>query len=453
MGEYAWTEQGLPRLPSSLLVITFLVLGIFFLSSCKKPHEESRFEKQVRVKTGLAVFLEKHTYLIKNKKVGLITNPSGINSSLKTSVELFIEHPDIDLIALYGSEHGVRGNAQPGEYVSFYIDKKFDLPVFSLYGQSRKPKPGMLKNIDAYMRSYDVLKEGKTPDLNIIKNCEVLIFDIQDVGTRIYTYTATMAYCMEACAKYGIDFIVLDRPNPINGKDLEGPVLDYPEFSSFVGLYPIPVRHGMTAGELALLYNDRYLEKKAVLTVIPMENWKREMWFDETSLPWIMPSPNMPTLSTAIVYPGQVFLEGTNVSEGRGTTRPFELFGAPWIDGYEMSRKLNALSLPGVTFREAWFTPTFSKFTGQLCGGSQIHVIDRHSFRPFAVSLHILKTILDCYPGHLIFYDKYFDTIMGTSKIRENLMVGKSVQQILSSIEDEQHSFFEIRKKYLLYDQ
>jgi len=189
-----------------------------------------------------------------------------------------------------------------------------------------------------------------------------MIFFFLDVGTRIYTYISTMAYAMEACAQNKIEFIVLDRPNPINGLAVEGPILEYPQYSSFVGLYPIPIRHGLTAGELAKLFNQKYLKKKVSLQVIPMQGWQRKMWYDQTGLPWVSPSPNMPTLTTATVYPGQVFLEGTNVSEGRGTTKPFELFGAPWIDGYELTKRLNSLLLPGAAFREAWFTPTFSKW-------------------------------------------------------------------------------------------
>jgi len=278
-----------------------------------------------------------------------------------------------------------------------------------------------------------------------------MIFDIQDVGTRIYTYVGTMAYCMQTCAEAGIDFIVLDRPNPINGVILEGPILEYPEYSSFVGLYPIPVRHGMTVGELAKLFNDKFLETRVNLTVIPMQGWKREMWYDETFLPWVIPSPNMPALDTATVYPGQVFLEGTNISEGRGTTKPFEVFGAPWIDGYELARRLNGLNLGGVKSREAWFTPTFSKFKGELCGGAQIHVVDREVYRSFKTSLHIIKTVMSMYPNHFKFYKEYFDKIMGTSKVREALEKDMDVVEIKENYKEELNNFSELRKSYLLY--
>ncbi|MFP4081994.1 MAG: exo-beta-N-acetylmuramidase NamZ domain-containing protein [Candidatus Aminicenantes bacterium] len=425
--------------------------GLVFSPGCEREKEKAPLSQQRKVKLGVEVFVESRLDLVKDRRVGLITNPTGADSQLRSTVQLFYENPEIHLKALYGPEHGVRGNAQPGEYVPFYADKKYNIPVFSLYGQSKKPVPGMLKDIDQYMRSFDIEMEGKIPEESMVEDMEVLVFDIQDVGTRIYTYIATMAYCMEACAEKNIEFIVLDRPNPINGLDLEGPVLQYPEYSSFVGLYPIPVRHGMTVGELAKLFNDRFLKEKASLTVIPMQGWEREMWYDETSLPWIMPSPNMPTLQTATVYPGQVFLEGTNVSEGRGTTRPFEYFGAPWIDGHDLSEELNGLQLPGVVFREAWFVPTFSKYQGKLCGGAQIHILDRNVYQPFEAALHILKTIMDLYPRDFRFHQEYFDKIMGTSRVREALEKGWAVEKIMDGCSQELDQFIQVRNPSLIY--
>lgn len=431
----------------SMLVMTFSL----FASGCKSEREEAFFPVKQKVNLGVDVFLEKHLDLVKGKRVGLITNPSGVDSELRSTIDLFYKNPDIHLVALYGSEHGLKGEAQPGEYVPFYVDENYKIPVFSLYGQSKKPVPGMLKNIDQYMRSFDTLIEGKIPEDSMIKDLDIMIFDIQDVGTRIYVYMATMAFCMEACAEHNIEFIVLDRPNPIDGNILEGPILEYPEYSTFVGLYPIPVRHGMTAGELAQLYNDKFLKKKVSLTVIPMRGWERGMWYDETSLPWIMPSPNMPSLQTATVYPGQVFLEGTNVSEGRGTTRPFEFFGAPWIESRDLVDKLNALHLPGVTFREASFIPTFSKYQGESCRGAQIHVLDRNTFRPFESTLHIITTIKTLYPDKFKFHPEYFDNIMGNSKVREALERGDRVEEIMASYQAELDRFSEFRKPYLLY--
>lgn len=438
-------------------LVAFAILSTFFLLviSCRleetKNQTASAESGMPAVRPGVEVFLEKKLDLVRGKRVGLITNPSGVDRNLRSTAWLLKENPEVHLVALYGPEHGVRGNAQAGEYVPFYFDEKFQLPVFSLYGQSFRPAPGMLKNIDEYMRSFDIQETGKIPEKGMIENVEVMIFDIQDVGTRVYTYIATMAYAMEACAEQGIEFIVLDRPNPITGTIIEGTVLQYPEFSSFVGLYPIPQRHGLTVGELAILFNELFLKKKARLTVVPMEGWRRDMWFDQTGLPWVMPSPNMPTLETAVVYPGQVYLEGTNVSEGRGTTRPFELFGAPWIDGNELSARLNALELPGVRFREAWFTPYFSKYQGQLCGGCQLHVTDRQSFHPFLTSLWIIATIRNMYPEKFAFYPDYFDRIMGNSRVRQDLEAGKSPAEIVRELQLQLEEFERLRKPYLLY--
>ena len=433
-----------------------MLAAMIILAACQGMKESRAPDEQKKVRLGIEVFLEEHLDLAEGKRVGLITNPTGVNSRLETNVELFYKNPKINLIALYGPEHGVRGNSQAGEYVPFYIDTRFDIPefsipVFSLYGQSLKPPKGMFRDIDEYMRSFDTQELGKIPELSMVESIDVLIFDIQDVGTRIYTYVATLAYCMEASAESDIEFIVLDRPNPINGISIEGPLLEYPEYSSFVGLYPLPVRHGMTVGELASYFNDEFLEKKARLTVIPMQGWKRGMWHDETSLPWVIPSPNMPSLDTATVYPGQVFLEGTNVSEGRGTTKPFELFGAPWIDGYRLTKELNRLNLPGVKFREAWFTPTFSKHKGELCGGAEIHVVDRNQYRSFDSSLFIIKTILEMYPENFKFHTDYFDKIMGTPKIREAIENGNAINDIIESYKEELNSFSKLREPYLLY--
>jgi uncharacterized protein YbbC (DUF1343 family) len=405
----------------------------------------------VRVKTGLEVFLAKHLDLVKGKRVGLITNPTGVNAELRSTIELFQSDPAINLVALYGPEHGVRGNAQAGEYVPFYYDEAFKLPVFSLYGQSFKPAPGMLRNIDEYMRSFDTQQSGKLPEQGMVQGVDVLVFDIQDVGTRVYTYVATMANAMEAAAENGIEFIVLDRPCPVNGVDMEGAVLEYPEFSSFIGRFPTPLRFGMTAGELARLFNDKFLDRKAKLTVVPMEGWTRAMWFDETGLPWVIPSPNMPTLDTATVYPGLVAIEGTNLSEGRGTTRPFEQFGAPWIDGHALAAKLNALGLPGVRFREAWFTPYFSKFTGEMCGGCQLHVTDRKAFRSVATVLHVIAVIQAMYPDKFAFHGEYFDKVMGTASVRQALEAGTDVATVLANMQPGLDAFVALRKPYLLY--
>ena len=403
------------------------------------------------VKSGLEVLLEKRLDLVRGKRVGLITNPSAVDRNLRSAADLLRAAPGVCLVALYAPEHGVRGDAQAGVYVPYYMDEKLKIPVFSLYGPSMKPAAGMLRDIDAYMRSFDTTHADKRLEPSMAQDVDVLIFDIQDVGTRVYTYEATMAYAMQAAADAGLDFIVLDRPNPITGNLLEGPILEYPAFSSFVGLYAVPLRFGLTIGELARLYNDRFQPKKAKLTVVPMENYSRGQWFDETRLPWVIPSPNMPTPETATVYPGQVFFEGTNVSEGRGTTKPFEVFGAPWIDGFELARTLNALNLPGVRFREQWFTPVFSKFKEQLCGGCQIHVTDRNSYRPLATTLHIIAILRKTYPAKFAFHEAYFDKIMGTGSVRKALEAGTPVETIAAGWAEGLARFEELRRPYLLY--
>ncbi len=400
---------------------------------------------------GLDVLFDRHLDLVRGKRVGLIANPTSVDRGLISTVERFRAHSDVTLVALYGPEHGVRGNAQAGEFVAFYDDEHFGLPVFSLYGQGLKLPSSPLADIDATMRDFDTQHTGKQVAPDMLRGVEVLVFDLQDVGTRVYTYIATMAYAMSAAAAAGIPFIVLDRPNPINGAAMEGPILEYPRHSSFIGLYPIPLRHGMTTGELARHFNAKFLPQKCDLTVVSMAGWQRSEWFDTTRLPWVAPSPNMPTPDTATVYPGQVLLEGTNLSEGRGTTRPFEWCGAPWIDGFVLARELNALVLPGVMFRETWFAPTFSKFTGQRCGGCQLHVTDRETFRSVATTLAILQTIRRLYGTKLELHADYFDKVMGTSSVREAFQRGAPWQMIATAWEPGLAAFARDRDEFLLY--
>jgi len=403
------------------------------------------------VKLGVEVLFEKHLDLIRGKHVGLITNPTGLDSQLDSIIEKFRACPDTKLVALYGPEHGVRGNAQAGEFVPFYFDAHLRLPVFSLYGQTHKPPADMLTNIDEYMRSFDTKHEGKQVEAGMMNSVDVMVFDLQDVGTRVYTYIATMAYAMQAAADADLPFVVLDRPNPLGGATMEGAILEYPQQSSFIGLYPIPLRHGMTAGELAQLFNEKFLQKKVKLTVVPMENWTRDEWFDETSLPWTLPSPNLPTPASATVYPGQVIIEGTNLSEGRGTTKPFEFFGAPWIDGYVLAQKLNALKLPGVKFREVYFTPTFSKCKGEQCGGCQLHVTDRNAYQSIATTLHILAEIQKLYGDKLELHATYFDHVLGTASVRAALLNGVPVEKIIAGFQPGLEEFAKLRAPYLLY--
>ena len=403
------------------------------------------------MKLGVDVLFEKQLDLLRGKRVGLITNPTGVNGALVSIIERFRAHPEVDLVALYGPEHGVRGNAQAGEFVDFFHDAHLGLPVYSLYGQALKLPTQPLENIDALMREFDTQHTGKTVEHTMLRGVDVLVFDLQDVGTRVYTYVATMAYAMRAAAEVGIPFMVLDRPNPIGGVSMEGPILEYPRHSSFIGLYPVPLRHGMTAGELARLFNAKFLERKCELTVVAMEGWRRSDWYDATGLAWVVPSPNMPTLDTATVYPGQVLLEGTNLSEGRGTTKPFEFFGAPWIDGYVLTRELNALGLAGATFRESWFAPTFSKWEGERCGGCQLHVTDREKFRSVTVVLALLAVVRRIYGAKLELHADYFDKVMGTSTVREAFERDENYAEIVARWDAGLAEFARVRGEFLLY--
>lgn len=424
--------------------------GLLFAEQKEQGNPRHGLPPVLPVKLGVEVLFEKHLDLIRGKRIGLITNPSAVDPHLNSIIARFRGQPGLNLVALYGPEHGVRGNAQAGQAVAFYFDEQYQLPVFSLYGQTQKPPPDVLTNIDHYMRSFDTQRTGKSPAAGALNGIDLMLLDLQDVGTRVYTFASTMAYAMQSCAEANIPFIVLDRPNPVGGA-MEGPILEYPQHSSFIGLYPIPLRHGMTLGELARLFNEKFLPKKAKLTVIPAEHWHRDQWFDETSLPWVMPSPNLPTLDSATVYPGQVILEGTNLSEGRGTTRPFEIFGAPWLDGFTLAKTLNERNLPGAKFREVWFTPTFSKFSGQLCGGCQLHVADRNAFQPIATTLTILSVVQQFYGNKLQFHADYFDKVMGTSSVREALQRQEPVEKILATFQPGLADFAKLRAPFLLY--
>lgn len=408
------------------MIILFAICMLSFGIVSSKSVTAVKEKKKQKVSPGIEVLLKEEKNVLSGKKVGLITNPTGIDSKLTSIVDLLHDDPDINLTALFGPEHGVRGDAQAGASVEYYIDEKTGLPVYSLYGKTKKPTPEMLKDV------------------------EVLVFDIQDVGTRYYTYIYTMAYAMEAARENDIPFIVLDRPNPQGGESVDGPVLE-PEFSSFVGLYPIPLKHGMTVGELATLFNKEF-KIGADLKVIKMKGWKRDMDYDDTGLPFVLPSPNMPTVSTTFVYPATGLIEGTNVSEGRGTTKPFELIGAPYINSDELAGKLNALRLPGVKFRAASFTPTFSKHAGKLSHGVEIYITDREAFKAVPTGLHIIKTIQDLYPGDFEFLAaNNFNLLIGNGWIMSRIKEGSTVNEILKEYQVKQDAFKKVRKNYLLY--
>ncbi|MCX5884500.1 MAG: DUF1343 domain-containing protein [Proteobacteria bacterium] len=384
------------------------------------------------VLTGIDV-LEKNGFnILKNAKVGVVVNPASANRHIEPTLDLLLKN-GIKVNAIFAPQHGLYAETQDNmkEWEGF-IDKRTGLSVYSLYGKVRKPRPEMMKEIDA------------------------LIFDLPDVGARYYTFIWTLGLCMQACAEQGKKMIILDRPNPINGIKVEGPVLN-PEFSSFVGMYPIAVRHGMTVGELARMFNEEF-EIGCPLAVVKMEGWERKMWFDDTGLPWVMPSPNMPTPDSATVYPGMCLLEGTNLSEGRGTTRPFEIFGAPWLDPYLLKEILEREDLPGASFRPLCFVPTFNKWRGELCGGIQIHVTDREQFLPFETALAIVKHAKELHPDSFRWstppyeYEEIklpFDIIAGTDTLRKTM--NKELKEICQSWQKELTEFKIMREKYLLY--
>ncbi len=385
------------------------------------------------VKIGIDVLAEKRERQLKGLHLGLIVNGSSVNSFLKPTI-FILQEKGYRITSLFAPEHGLWGAQQDQVKEVHGFDPATGLKFFSLYGRVKKPTPAMLARIDG------------------------LVFDIQDVGARYYTFIWTMALAMEACCEEKKVFIVLDRPNPINGIDLEGPMLDS-RYRSFVGLYPIPIRHGMTAGEIALFIKENYLTRLE-LTVVKMSGWRRRMWYEETKLPWVMPSPNMPSVDTAVVYPGICLLEGTNISEGRGTTRPFEIFGAPWIDPYHLKAALEKEDLPGVIFRPLYFKPTFHKYKNRICGGLQIYVINRSQFKPVLTGLAILRTVRKLYPESFAWREPPyedekeklpFDILVGNSSLRKSIEQSQSLAVIEGECRRGLKEFLKLRRKVLLY--
>ncbi|MGK2855945.1 MAG: exo-beta-N-acetylmuramidase NamZ family protein [Thermoanaerobaculia bacterium] len=327
--------------------------------------------RKARVVTGLEALLEDPTP-IAGRRIGLVTNHAAVTSDFRHVTSLLRGDQRWTLVSLFGPEHGIWGEAQDMAEVGHSADRLTGLPVRSLYGKTFEelsPRDGDLDGLDT------------------------LVVDLQDVGSRYYTFVCTMALCMRVAARRGIRVVVLDRPNPLGGLAVEGNILAL-EYESFVGMYPLPVRHGMTAGELAFWFA-AYDRLDLDLQVVPMRGWTRPMWWSDTGLPWVLPSPNMPTPDTATVYPGMCLVEGTNLSEGRGTTRPFEVWGAPWLEPFELAVDLNALELPGVVFRPHFFKPAFQKHAGTVCGGVQLHVTDRNTFEPYRTGLWCMKVARD----------------------------------------------------------
>jgi uncharacterized protein YbbC (DUF1343 family) len=372
--------------------------------------------------------------LIAGQRVGLVCNPASIDSRFVHASDRLLEG-DWTLTALFGPQHGFRSDLQENMIESPHArDAKRRVPVHSLYSETREPSAEMLADVD------------------------VLVIDLQDVGTRIYTYIYTMANCLRAARQHGVRAVVCDRPNPINGDDIEGATLD-PDYTSFVGQFPIPMRHGLTIGEAARLFNDQFGINAAV-DVIPMDGWKRSMYFDGTGLPWVLPSPNIPTLETAIVYPGAVLFEGTLLSEGRGTTRPFEIVGAPWIDGERFADAMNRRNLPGVHFRPVFFEPTFHKHAQRLSGGCQIHVTDRRTFPSMRAAVEMLDEFHREAPAQPLWRDPPYeyehvkppiDILYGSDRLRRGIDAGESPASIMAGWRRDEDAFRTLRQKFLLY--
>lgn len=371
---------------------------------------------------------------LRHARLGLVAHPASVTSGLAFSADA-IRAAGYDLRALFGPQHGARGEKQDNMIESdHYTDPVTGLPVHSLYGEVRKPTPAMLDSLDT------------------------ILFDLQDVGVRVYTFIWTMALAMEACAEAGVRFVVLDRPNPIGGVKREGPVLR-PGYESFIGLHPVPLRHGLTCGEMARWLNG----ERGIgcdLTVIPCEGWRRDMSRADTGLPWVMPSPNLPTPDSCVVYPGMVLLEGTNMSEGRGTTCPFELFGAPWLDPAALVARLDRARLPGIVFRPCHFEPTFQKHAGALCGGAQLHVTDPDAFEPVRTAVEILVAVRELSPHDFAWrqppyeYEETLapiDILWGGAGLREGVDTGATTHEILAGVDDELDAFGESVEPYLLY--
>jgi uncharacterized protein YbbC (DUF1343 family) len=387
------------------------------------------------LKLGLEVLLDENVALLRGARVGLICNPTTVNHQFQHAADLLHDHPAINLTTLFGPQHGIRGETQDNmiEWEGFR-DQRTGVMAHSLYGATRKPTEEMLREVD------------------------VLIFDVQDVGTRVYTFIYTMALAMQACREFGKKMIVLDRPNPIGGTQIESSLLERGH-ESFVGMFPIPMRHGMTVAELARLFNQEF-QIQCDLEVVPMRGYNREWYFNETDAPWIIPSPNLPTLDGAIVYPGTVMLEGTMVSEGRGTTRPFELIGAPYADAHEVATHLNERQLPGVHFRPHSFLPTFHKHVGQICHGVQIHVLSRQEFKPVLTGIAIIKAFHDLYsndfqwkqPPYEYELERLpFDVIAGTKTWREQIETRATLSDIAASWHADETAFAARRQGFLLY--
>ncbi|AWI27782.1 exo-beta-N-acetylmuramidase NamZ family protein [Streptomyces tirandamycinicus] len=380
-----------------------------------------------RVRTGFERLAADGYRLLSGERVGVVTNPTGITRDARHLVDVMHADDRVDLVAVFGPEHGFRGTAQAGGSEGRYDDPATGLPVYDTYLKSGQP----------------------LADIFTASGVDTVVFDIQDAGARFYTYIWTMYDCMAAAVLAGKRFVVLDRPNPVTGRAAHGPVLDK-AFATFVGREPIAQAHGMTVAELALLFNAEFLAAPAELDVVRMSGWRRDDFHDATGLPWVPPSPNMPTPDTALVYSGTCLFEGTNLSEGRGTTRPFELLGAEGIDRV-WAEAANALGLPGVRFREAYFTPTFSKFQGRTVGGVQLHVHDRQAFDPVRTGIGLLMTAKRSWGGFAWRPDHWIDKLTGSTRVRTMIDAGAGTDEVVGAWQQDLAAFRALRREYLLY--
>ncbi len=387
------------------------------------------------INLGIERLLTEKIEMLRGARVGLVCNQASVNHGFRHVADVFHEQPDINLTTLFGPQHGIRGDVQDNMIETGHAtDRKTGLPIYSLYSETREPTEEMLRDVD------------------------IIVFDLQDVGTRIYTFIYTLANCMRAARKFGKKVIACDRPNPIGGEKVAGVVLD-PACASFVGQFPIATRHGMTVCELGRMFNEQF-GIGCDLELVTMSGWSRHLWYDETDGPWVLPSPNMPTSDTTIVFPATVHLEGTQMSEGRGTTKPFEFAGAPYIDADDFAGALAEFDFPGVYFRSCGFVPTFQKHAGQACGGVQIHVTDRDAFEPVIAGIAIVKSAFDMYGEHFDWkdppyeyeYDRNpFDLISGTLKVRNAIEQGDPLTAIQDSWVMPLQEFKLLREQFLLY--
>ncbi len=387
-------------------------------------------EIETRVKPGIDVLLAEQLDLVKGKNVGLITNPTGVNSQLQSTIDLLYNHPAVNLVAIFGPEHGARGNVHAGDKIDDIVDEKTGIRIFSLYGKNRKPSQEMLENVD------------------------VLIYDIQDIGCRSYTYIYTMSYSMEAARESNIPFIVLDRPNPLGGELVDGPILEK-QYKSFVGMYPIPYVYGLTCGEVAKYFNKEY-DINCDLKVVKMSGWKREMTFEDTGLQWIPTSPHIPHAISALYYPTTGIIgELHTLDIGIGYTNPFEFLGQTWIDGSELAEELNSRNIHGIYFRPIYYTPYYFKNEKEHLQGVHLHIYDDQNFKPVEAQMHMLTAVKKLYPDQDFFNpnrNAMFDKVVGLSDLREDINNGVTAEEIINTWRKDVKNFKEKSQKYYLYD-